>query len=162
MRGHSKLRERRVRQFEHYLALMEHRRLQVLKADCFLVFSVPIPDDVKSRMGRSETRIVQHAFEANDFYIDLPDTTMTLEEAQQAVADRPGFMYALDKPRKTLGERQFDPVQQHYLYSEQAIAAEDAAYVFFDLWRTPLDAWIKVEAAAFASSQSWETGFSIA
>jgi hypothetical protein len=68
----------------------------------------------------------------------------------------------LNKPQKTLGERQFDPVQRKYLYSEQAVAAEDAAYVFFDLWRTPLDAWIKVDTSAFESSETWERGFSLA
>lgn len=37
------IRERRTRQFDHYLGLMEHRTLEVVKSDCFVVFSVPAP-----------------------------------------------------------------------------------------------------------------------
>ena len=158
----SKLRERRIRQFEHYLALMEHRRLQVVKSDCFIIFSVPMPVELRPRLSDADTRIVQFAFEASQFFLELPDTTITIEEAKQAVAARPGFGYALDKPVKTAAARQFDPIERRYLYSEQPIAAEDAAYLFFDLWRTPLDAWITVDASAFQSPETWEQGFSMA
>ena len=155
-------RERRIRQFEHYLALMEHRTRHLLKSDSYLVFSVPMPEEIKARVGGSETRIVQFAFTPTDFYLDLPDTTLTLDEAKHAVATRPGFAFALHKPLKTLGERQFDPVQRPYNYSQLRTAAEDAAYVFFDLWQTPLDAWITVEAAAFKESTNWEHDLSMA
>jgi hypothetical protein len=42
-----------------------------------------------------------------------------------------------------------------------AETADDAAYVFFDLWQTPLDARIKVRAAAFEVTRRWERGFSM-
>jgi hypothetical protein len=153
--------ERRIRQFEHYLWLMEHRTLRLVKSDCFLVFSVPMPRAIRPRVGGSKSRIVQFAFMETGFYIDLPDTTLTPEEAQQIVAERPGFGFALNNPQKRLGERQHDPVQRQYQYQEQRAAAEDAAYVFFDLWQTPLDGWIKVEASAFEASRRWERGFSM-
>ena len=156
------LRERRTRQFEHYLGLMEHRTLQVVRSDCFVVFSVPAPRVIRARIGGSKTRIVQFAFMESGFYLDLPDTTLTPEEAKRAVAERTGFGFALNNPQKRLGERQYDPVQRQYAYAEKRTAAEDAAYVFFDLWQTPLDAWIEVMASAFEVKRDWEQGFSMA
>jgi hypothetical protein len=67
----------------------------------------------------------------------------------------------LDNSLKRLGERQYDPVQRHYRYTEQGAAAEDTAYVFFDLWQIRLDAWIKVHAHAFEVARHWERGFSM-
>lgn len=154
-------RERRTRQFEHYLGLMEHRTLRLVKSDCFLVFSAPALRDIQPRIGWSKRRIVQFAFTQSGFYLDLPDTTLTPEEAKRAVAERPGFGFALNNPQKRLGERQYDPVQRQYGYVNKRAAAEDTAYVFFDLWQTVLHAWIKVEAAAFERSRRWERGFSM-
>ncbi len=152
-------RERRIRQFEHYLRMMEHRTLRLVKSDCFLILSVPAPRNVRRRISGSKVRIVQFAFMEDGFYVDLPDTTLTPEEAKRLLAERSGFEYALDRPRKRLGEREFDPVQRIYDYAQQRTAAEDAAYVFFDLWETPVGASIKVEASAFEISRRWERGF---
>ena len=154
-------RTRRTRQFEHYLGLMEHRVLRLVKSDCFLIYSIPAPKEIRRRIGGSKTRVVQFAFMDSGFYLDLPDTSVTLDEARQAVDERPGFQYALDNPLKRLGERKYDPVQRQYKYSEQRAAAEDTAYVFFDLWPTPLDAVIKVDAAAFEVPSRWEKGVSM-
>jgi hypothetical protein len=154
-------RERRTRQFEHYIDLMEHRTRRLLKSNCFVVFSVPAPKEIRPRLGGCDTRIVQFAFSQTGFYLDMPDTSLTLEEAKRAVAERPGFGYALDNPQKRPGEREFDPVQKQYGYAAKRTAAEDAAYVFFDLWELPLDVWIKVEASAFDGSRRWERDFSM-
>ena len=154
-------RQRRANQFEHYLALMEHRTVRLAKADCFLVFSVPARREVRRRIGDSTARLVQFAFMDSGFYLDLPDTTLTPEEAKLAIADRTGFRFALENEQKRLGERECDPVQRHYTYAEKQAAALDAAYVFFDLWSVPVHAWIKVEAAAFDSARRWERGFSM-
>lgn len=104
--------ERRTRQFEHYIGLMEHRTLRLVKSDCFLVFSVPAPRGIRPRIGGSRVRIVQFAFMETGFYLDLPDTTLLPEEAKRAVRERPGFAFALDNRLKRLGERKFDPVRQ--------------------------------------------------
>lgn len=154
-------RERRTRQFEHYLGLMEHRTLWLVKSDCFLVFSIRAPSHVRPRIGGSRTRFVQFAFMESGFYLDLPDTTLTTDETKRAVAERPGFGFALNNPLKRLDERKFDPVQRQYGYADKRAAAEDAAYVIFDLWQTPLDAWMKVSASAFDATRRWERGFSM-
>jgi hypothetical protein len=153
-------RERRVRQFEHYLGLMEHRALHLVKSECFVIFSAPAPREIRRRIANSTTRIVQFAFLADGFYLDLPDSTLTPEESRVAV-QRPGFGFALDNPQIRPDERQHDPIQRRYQYSEHRTAAEDAAFVFFDLWRMPLDVWFKVHAAAFEGSRKWERGFSM-
>src|SRR5262245_34932001 len=128
MAGDVTERERRARQFEHYLGLMEHRTLHLVDSDCFVVFSVPAPRALRPRLSGSKTRIVQFAFSKTGFYLDLPDTTVTPEEARRAVAERPGFGYALDRPpispQKRDGERRFDPIQRQYTYADKRVAAE--------------------------------------
>jgi hypothetical protein len=155
-------RERRIRQFEHYLGLMEHRTLRVVKADCFLIFTGRVPARLLPRVSAGE-RFVQFAFDAEDFFLDLPDSTLTPEEANRVVSERAGFQFVLgDASRKPADyERQFDPIQRRYRYSEKRQAAEDTAYLFFDLWKLPLGAWVKVDAQAFKSGRRWERRFSL-
>jgi hypothetical protein len=154
--------ERRIRQFEHYIGLMEHRTLRLVKSDCFLIFSHRAPTRIRPRLG-SEDRFVQFAFESEGFLLDLPDTTLTHEEAKRLVTERPGFQFILgDASRKRAdNERVFDPIQRTYRYGEQRIAAEDAAYLFFTLWEFPLGTWIKVQAQSFEGDRHWERGFSL-
>jgi hypothetical protein len=159
--GNVTARERRTRQFEHYLGLMEHRTLRLVKADCFLVFSVPAARAIRTHISYQDTRICQFAFQQTGFNLDMPDTVLTACEARRAVAERPGFAFALDRPHRQPRDLEFDPVQRLYQYSELRVAAEDVAYVFFDLWSTPLDAWIKVEAATFEGPRRWERDFSM-
>jgi len=145
---------------------MEHRALKLIQDECYLILSVAAPPEIRPRIGGSETRIVQFAFIEAGFYLDLPDTTLMIDEAKLLVAERPGFGYALQRTRKTLGERRFDPVQRRYQYAHHKTAAhrtaaEDTAYVFFDLWQTPLDAYIDVTAATFEGNRRWETDFSL-
>jgi hypothetical protein len=156
------VRERRIRQFQHYLDLMEHRTLRLEKADCFVIFFRRLPAEFRRRVSAGE-RFVQFAFFADEFHLDLPDTTLTPEEANRAVAERPGLRFVLGDPSREPAdlERKFDPIQRTYRYGEQRAAAEDTAYVFFDLWGLSLDAWIKVKAKAFESGRQWERGFSL-
>jgi hypothetical protein len=151
--------ERRTRQFEHYLGLMQHRTFNLVGSDCFLVFEAPMPSELQMRLG-GESRLVQFAFMEDSFYLDLPDTTLTPEEAK-ALVTRPGFYYALAESQKRLGERQFDPVQRRYSYSQLRIAAEDTSYIFFSLWKVPLDEYLEVTAASFESDCRWEQDFSM-
>lgn len=152
-------RERRTRQFEHYFGLMEHRALRLLKSGCFIVFSAPAPDEIRRRLGSA--RFAQYAFVEDYFFLDLPDTAITPEEAKRLLAERQGFAFALDRPQKHDAERQFDPLQRRYQYSERRFAAEEAAHIFFDVWQLPLDVWIKVHANAFGINRRWERGFSM-
>jgi hypothetical protein len=155
-------RERRTRQFEHYLALMEHRALRVMKEDCFLIFFRRVPAALRQRVSAG-MRFVQFAFHADIFFLDLPHTTLTPEEADQLIAERPGFHFVLKDPSRKVAEYElhFNPVQRIYQYSEKRQAAEDTAYLFFDLWKFPLGAWFKVVSQAFQSGKCWERKFSL-
>lgn len=153
-------RERRTRQFEHYLGLMEFRARRLVKEDCFVIFSRRVPGRLHGAVSAQE-RFAQFAFHGDDFYLDLPDSTLTHAEANRAVAERPGFRFFLgDGSRKPADyEREFDPIQRAYNYDQLREAAEDTAYLFFDLWWFPLDSRIKVQAQAFESGRQWERKF---
>ena len=151
-------RERRTRQFDHYLGLMEFRARRLVRADWFVIYSRRVPARLPGAVSAQE-RFGQFAFHADDFYLDLPDSTLTHAEANRAVAERPGFGFFLgDGSHKPADyEREFDPIQRTYSYAQLRDAAEDTAYLFFDLWAVPLDAWIKVQAQPF----SWERHMAI-
>jgi hypothetical protein len=154
--------ERRVRQFEHYLRLMEHRALRLRRADAFVIFSKPLTRAEKVQFpGRG--RWVQFAFMADYFYMDQPDTALTVAEAHRLIAERPGFAFVLSDPAKGVAEYEstFDPVQRSYSYAELRAAAEDSAYIFFDLYGLSVETWLKVKAASFDGKRQWERGFSI-
>jgi len=153
-------RERRTRQFEHYLGLMEFRARRLVKDRCFVIFSRDVPARLHGAVSAQE-RFVQFAFQADHFYLDLPDSTLTHAEANRAVAERPGFQFVLEDGSRTPAdyERTFDPIQRTYSYDQLRDAAEDTAYLFFDLWAVPLDAWIKVAAETFEGSKQWERKF---
>lgn len=72
-------RERRTRQFEHYLGLTEFRTRRLVKSDCFLIFSIPVPRNIRARLEGSARRGVQFAFMDQGCYLDLPDTTLLPE-----------------------------------------------------------------------------------
>jgi hypothetical protein len=55
-------------------------------------------------------------------------------------------------------ERTFNPVQRHYQYGEQSEAAHDMAFIFFQLWKLPVETWIETKSMAFRGKRSWELG----
>jgi hypothetical protein len=80
------------------------------------------------------------------FYMDLPNNTLFPAEAQRLFRQRSGFFYvherrwwfmSLERWQKLV--RDFDPVQKEYLNADTRSAAEDMAFVFYTLWRFPLD-----------------------
>jgi hypothetical protein len=46
-------------------------------------------------------------------------------------------------------------------YGDERSAAENMAFVWFDVWRFPVDSRLYVTAAAFAEQTDWEQGFPI-
>ncbi len=153
---------RRVRQFEHYLRLMEHRTQRLRRADAFVIFSKPLTRAEKVQYP-ARGRWVQFGFMADYFYMDQPDTTLNVAEARRLIAERPGFAFVLGDPAKGVAEYEstFDPVQRTYTYAELREAAEESAFIFFDLYGLPIDTWLKVKAASFDGKRRWERGFSI-
>jgi hypothetical protein len=123
----------------------------------------PQPPDLPEvgwREEGSRLRFVQFAFEKDWFCIDLPRQTLSFDEALEILWHDRGFFYLRDKPQFTLrGEPEgYDPFRKIYLYGDEALAAEDTAFVFFRVWGLPVDSRLYVTAASFSSAYEWERG----
>lgn len=97
-------------------------------------------------------RFVQFSFERHWFCMDLPNSTLFSPEAEQILCERSGFFWLRDLPQFTLyGEdvEGYDPFRKIYLYGDERSAAEDIAYVLFDVWKFPVDWPFYVTASAF-------------
>jgi hypothetical protein len=105
-------------------------------------------------------RFVQFSFNPRYFDIDLPDTTLYQAEAAEILACRPGFFYVKDRrqfehhPEEVT---EFNPLRRVYVYGDDRLAAEDMAFIWFDLWRFPVDWRFFVTAAAFHEHTNWES-----
>ena len=127
-------------------------------------FDVPDSSDEGWRQDDSQNRYIQFSFELKWFCMDIPRETLYRPEAEQILGNRLGFFYLRDRPEFTLYEETvegFDPFRKIYLYGDEDSAAEDMAYIFFDVWRFPVDTRFYVTAAAFSGKRAWEKGFPI-
>jgi len=110
----------------------------------------------------SQKRFIQFAFARNWFCMDMPLQTLYRTEAEQIVRSRQGFFYLRDRPEFTLTEEDvdgYDPFRKVYIYGDEDSAAEDMAFIFFQVWRFPVDWQYFVKAAAFGDKKSdWEYG----
>lgn len=85
-------------------------------------------------------RFVQFKFTTGLFVMDLPNSTMLPAEAQRLLECRPGFYRVRERHGELAkNDRDFDPVQRDYANADTRAAAEDMAFVLFDLWCFPLD-----------------------
>jgi hypothetical protein len=99
-----------------------------------------------------EARIVQYCFERRWFCSDLPKSTIESQEVARLMRDRSGFFYVKDNAKYVLNSEDheiWNPVRKAYLYGDERCAAEDTAYIFFDLWRFPVDSLFNVQMFAF-------------
>jgi hypothetical protein len=111
------------------------------------------------RADNSPRRFVQFSFERNWFCLDMPSCTLFLPEAQKILRDRSGFFYLRDRPEFTLYEEDvdgYDPFRKVYLYRDEPTAAEDLAYIFFDVWKFPIDWRFYATASTFGDGPSFE------
>ncbi len=84
--------------------------------------------------------------------MDLPNATLFKPEAERILRERSGFFWLCDLPQFTLYEEDVeghDPFRKIYLYADERPAAEDTAYILFDLWKFPMDWRLYVTASAF-------------
>ena len=106
--------------------------------------------------------MVQLCFHEDWFAIDIPNTSIAPGEAEQLLAVRQGFYREAEKPDANVSDVdqivQFDPVGRRYAYGQEDEAAEDAAWVFFDLWGLDPGQPIYVSASAFKTEHRWERG----
>ena len=108
----------------------------------------------------SQARFIQFSFQEKWFCLDMPLQTLYRPEAERILRSRLGFFFVRDRPEFTLkGEvvEGYDPFRKIYLYGDETAAAEDMAYVWFDVWRFPPDWRFSIKAAAFGDHiTNWE------
>ena len=142
-------------EFARYLKMMNERAHAQAHGSCFLIFETQAPGTP------GKNRYVQFSFERRCFCLDMPRETLRRSEAQRILRERSGFFYLRDRPRFTLrGEEvgDTDPFRKVFIYGEERIAAQDTAYIFFQVFRLPSDSPLYVSAASFSGPQQWELG----
>ncbi|MFN0018098.1 MAG: hypothetical protein ACKVP0_07560 [Pirellulaceae bacterium] len=157
---------RRVQQFASLLERLEVKwRAHGDGKDCYLVIDeypvgltrprakVAADDSLSHRSHRGSdtfTRYAQVAFLGDWFYLELPDMTLSPSEGEKLIQARPAFFYLKDRPdspsafnaaRWAKLVREFNPVHRCYRSGEKLVAAADLAYLWFSLWKVPLD-WV--------------------
>lgn len=118
------------------------------------------PDDDVWRPDDKNPRFVQFAFVPKWFCLDLPRQTLAQSEAQVILRDLTSFFHVKDRPEFRLSGEPidgFDPLRKIYLYGDETAAADDAARIFFDIWKFPVDWKFSMTAAAFSGKARFET-----
>jgi hypothetical protein len=128
------------------------------------IVPIELPDE-GWRGDDSQRRFIQFSFNRRYFDIDIPNTTLYRAEAEIILRRRPGFFYVTERRQFEHPEEkadEFNPVRKVYVYGDERSAAEDMAYVWFDVWMFPVDWRFYVRAAAFVEKKNWERDFPIA
>jgi len=120
---------------------------------------IELPDD-GWKEDDSQTRFIQFSIERNWFCLDMPLQTLYRAEAEQILRSRKGFFYLRDRPEFTLHEEDvdgYDPFRKVYIFGDEVSAAEDMAFIFFQVWRFPVDWRFFVKAGSFGKQKTrWE------
>ena len=105
-------------------------------------FGEDVPDDARPT-GEPLRRFIQFAFLRDCFYLELPNNTVFPAEVQQIFQQRLGFYYAQNRldlrwVRANWNDMiEWDPLQKIYVYRDEQSAAEDMAFVLYQVWRFP-------------------------
>jgi hypothetical protein len=109
----------------------------------------------------SMSRYVQFAFEEKWFCLDMPLQTLYRDEGETILRSRRGCFYLAGRPEFTLkGEEteDFDPFRKIYVDGDERNAAEDMAFIWFHLWRFPVDSSLYLNAQPFNGQRvRWES-----
>ena len=122
--------------------------------------SIDLPEE-GWRGDPASRRFIQFGFCAKYFEIDIPNTTLYRAEAQEILRYRSGFFYVVDRPQfehPAERARDFNPLRKAYVYGDEQVAAEDGAFVFFRVWKFPVDWRFFVSASSFHDGIHWERG----
>lgn len=152
----------RVAQFAQYLKLMNTRTHDEAQGSCFMVIAQPFepeaPDPDEALHGRPKT--VQFCFEDKWFAVDITNTCLAPEDAARILGERRGFYREAENPGAGVTTKvsdlvEFDPIGRKYIYGDEDEAAQDVAYVLYDVWGLDPQAELLVTASAF-EGPSWE------
>ncbi len=120
--------------------------------------SISLPDE-GWRQDASKNRFIQFSIEHDWFCVDLPRQTLYRPEAERVLRDRQGFFYLRERPQFALyGEdvEKYDPFRKIYTYGDEESAAQDMAYILFQVWRFQVDSRFYVSAGSFNGKFDWE------
>lgn len=130
------------------------------------VLTVNANRDCLSRRQRldlpASRRFVQFAFGYLRFMLDLPSTTISEQETDTLMRSGRGFVRNLEVvDRKGLAfthrpPERLDPIDRPYDYGQELVAAHDAVFVLYYLWKLPQDTDIYLTAGAFDWHTRWE------
>jgi len=121
-----------------------------------------LPKHGKPRKRRS--RYVQFAFMRDCFYLELPNNTVFPQEVEQILRCRQGFYWAKNRTdlrwvRSNWKDMvTWNPLQKVYIYRDEESAAEDMAFILFQIWHFPVDSPLYVKAASFHTDHRFECG----
>ncbi len=128
-------------------------------------FDVLVPDSLDMLVtdgfdSDESNRFIQFSFNPRYFDIDLPNTTLYAAEAAEILERRVGFFRVrsrrqFEHPQENASE--FDPLRRVYIFGDERTAAEDLAFIWFDVWKFPVDYRFFVTAAAFHEDTNWES-----
>ncbi len=111
-----------------------------------------------------EKRYLQFAFGQDCFFMDLPNNTVFPPEVEQILTHSMGFYWAKNRTdlRWVRGNWEntvtWNPLQKVYLYRDEESAAEDMAFILFQVWNFPVDSPLYVKAASFHTHHRFEQG----
>ncbi len=114
--------------------------------------------------GEAQPRYLQFAFMRDCFYMELPNNTVFPQEAEQIFRHRQGFYWAKNRPdlrwvRSNWEDIvKWEPLQKVYIYRDEESAAEDMAFILFQIWHFPVDTPLYVKAASFHTKHRFEHG----
>ena len=114
-----------------------------------------------------QLRFMQFRFNERSFDLDIPNTTLCRAEAEVVLRRRSGFFPAVERldlehPTNRDITKRFSPLRKMYVNGDESSAAEDTAFVWFSVWRFPVDWTFFVTAAAFHGPAAWEQGVPLA
>lgn len=121
-------------------------------------------EDSSSEAEEKAGRFVQFSFWEKFVVCDLPNTTLSRFEGRQIIRDLPGFGYVRERPDYPYYRNDvptFDPLQKQYLPDDMESAANDAARIFFRIWKFPVDTCLYLTATTFCGNPSWESDLPI-
>ena len=128
----------RTAQFARHFRQMKERAHEAEKT-CFIRFETSPDAAEPAQEAKAQRRMIQVLFKDKWFAIDLPNTTLSPAEAEKVLKERRGFYREAEHAESEVTKNandlvQFDPVGKKYIYGDEQEAAEDAAYMFYDVW----------------------------
>lgn len=111
-------------------------------------------------------RFLQFRFNRQSFDLDIPNTTLSRAEAEIILRRRSGFFHAVERldlehPANREITKRFGPLRKGYVNGDESSAAEDMAFIWFSVWRFPVDWILYVTAVAFHGGHEYEQGLAL-